>query len=369
LSVIGLAAPMATDLGVPQSNIAFLMTIFAITYAVSAPFLQMIIGDWDRRFLVLLGLGAIAAGMVMSALAGAYEGVAVARVLMALGCAVIGPISSALGANLVPPEKRGMALGIVFAGMTISTVVGVPLTTWLGTQIDWRLVMVLIAIMAGLIALLVLSTVPPGSKGQRTTPRELFTVLTDRVHAPAISVTLVQMAAQFATFALIGLFLNTTTGMAEDLIWTALLVFGLGGVVGNVLSMRLIGRYGFNRLISASLIMSAIIFAAYSIWSPPMEVSMGLIFLWAISGMMMMVPQQARLVSLKPRSQNLILALNASALYVGMAGGSALSGIVSTHYGTAYLPIGSFILTLAALAAFGFSFGGVKKSADRVAAD
>lgn len=356
LSVIGLAAPMADGLGVSQASIAFLMTAFAVTYAIGAPSLQMLIGDWDRRLMLLMGLGGIAGGMILCAVAPSYEIVLAARVLMALGCCLIGPMSLALGASLVPPDRRGMALGIVFTGMTISTVIGIPLTAWLGSQIDWRVVMVLIGGLAAAIALLVWLVVPTGSRGQRTTPTDLMSVLSDRVLAPAISVTLFQMAGIFATYSLIGLFLSTTIGMSEDLLSPVLLIFGVGGVIGNVLATQLVGRFGPDRMIPASLIILAGIFALLGIWSPPVPIALGLLVIWAICGMMMMVPQQARLVSLRPQAQNLILALNASGLYVGMAGGSALAGIVSGRFGTGYLPLASCLMILAALAAFKLSY-------------
>ncbi len=356
LSVIGLAAPMSAGLGVSEASIAFQVTAFALTYAVCAPLAQILVGDWDRLLLVVIGLGGISVGAAMCAFAPSFQVLVVARILMALGASLVGPMSSSLGASLVGPEQRGRALGIVFTGMPISTVVGVPLTAFLGVTIGWRGTMALIAGLSFFVALLVTINVPAGSRSARITPGDLISVLSDKVLAPAISLTLLQMAAIFTTYSVIGLYLTTTSGLPRDWLSFALFIFGTGGIAGNILATRLTGRFGPDRIITFSLSSLGMIFAVLALWAPPLIPAMGLFIVWAICGMMLYVPQQTRLISLKPQAQNLILALNAAALYVGMAGGSALAGFLTTRYDIAVLPLGSLILVLVALAAFWLSW-------------
>ncbi len=112
----------------------------------------------------------------------------------------------------MPAERQGAALATVFAGMTLATVIGVPLATWLGGIIGWPVV-AMIGMLALAAAALVAVTLPSGTRGQRTTTAALVGIATDRILAPAIAVTFFQMAAQFATYAVIGAYLTEWQGM------------------------------------------------------------------------------------------------------------------------------------------------------------
>jgi len=178
LAVIGLAEPIARDLGVGKGAVAQLVTLFSLTYAVAAPPLQMAIGGWDRRRLIIVGLGGIAVGALLGATAQSFAVLAASRVVMALGGALVGPMTSAAGASLVPAERRrGAALGAVFAGMTVATVLGVPFASWLGDFLSWRTVTVLIGGLAIVAAFAVRFTIPGGMKGEKTTPSALIAML------------------------------------------------------------------------------------------------------------------------------------------------------------------------------------------------
>ncbi len=138
IAVVGLVNNMAADLQVSKPDVAVLITVFALTFALAAPLLQVAAGSLPRRSLLLGGLVVMASGCLLSALAPSYGGVVAARVLMALGAAAVGPVASGLGAGLVPPERQGHALAVVFGGMTLASVLGLPLTAWLGAQLGWR---------------------------------------------------------------------------------------------------------------------------------------------------------------------------------------------------------------------------------------
>jgi MFS transporter, DHA1 family, inner membrane transport protein len=352
MSVIGLVEPMAHDLGVSRGAVALLVTVYALIYAIAAPALQTVVGHWDRRHLIVLGLGTMAIGSLMCAIASSFAVVAAARMLMAIGGALVGPMSSAAGAGLVPAERQGAALGIVFSGMTIATVLGVPLCAFLGAIVGWRVVMALVAGLSVAVMILVLIALPSGSRGIRTTQGALLTVISDKVLAPAISVTFFQMAAQFATYSLIGAYLITIFNVDISLVPVALVIFGIGGVVGNTMAARLIGTFGVEQLILASLVMLGLIFGAFLVAPVSVVIAFSLLALWSIAALLMMAPQQARLVTIAPGAGNLVLALNASALYLGMAVGSALAGLIFDRLGAAALPLASLALTALGLLAF-----------------
>ena len=115
IAVVGLVHPIAAVLGVSKPDVAVLITVFAITFALAAPLLQVAAGSLPRRTLLLCGLVVLGTGCLLSALAPTYAGVVAARVLMALGAAAVGPVASGLGAGLV--DVKICAINDVWSGL------------------------------------------------------------------------------------------------------------------------------------------------------------------------------------------------------------------------------------------------------------
>ena len=352
LSVVGLLAPMSEGLAVSKSAIAYLVTAFALTYAVAAPGLQIAAGHVDRRTLILAGLGLIAVGAVINAAAPSYGIALAARIVMAVGASVAGPMSSAAGAGLVAPERRGAALGTVFAGLTVASVIGVPLTAFSGAVIGWRGTLVLIALIALAVAAVVSATLPRGSTGTRASLAAVTGTLTDRRLGPALLVTLFQMAGQFTTYAVITAYMVAHFRIDETVVPAVLFLYGIGGIVGNVIATRLVDMVGPDRLILTSLAATTGLFLVIQFMPADPWTGIPLFFAWSVAGMLLYAPQQARLVGLAPAAGNLLLALNASGLYLGMAGGALLSGLLYDLSGPRHLALGSALLMLTATAAF-----------------
>ena len=355
LSVIGLLIPMRDGLGVGDAEIAYLVSAFSITYAISAPLAQVIAGDWDRRRLIILALLAVALGTALTGITSSYGVAVTGRMIMAVGAGVLGPMASAAGAALVSPERRGAALGHVFSGMTIATVLGVPMVTWLGAAIGWRAALLVVAGFSLCTALLVWAIVPDHPRGQRASLGAIRAILTDRVLGPAISITGWQMAAQFATYSVIAVYTTARFGLPEAWLPIALAGYGTGGILGNWLATRTIDRVGPNRLILLSLLVTFGAFALLQVFGTSIYLGMTFLFVWSVAGLALFAPQQARLIALRPDAANLLLALNGSAIYVGMGVGSAISGFVSERTGTDWLALVSAMLMAAALLAYWIS--------------
>jgi MFS transporter, DHA1 family, inner membrane transport protein len=338
IAVVGLVHNMAADLGVSKPDIAVLITVFALTFALAAPLLQVVSGSLPRRTLLLCGLSVMATGCLLSAMAPTYAGVVAARVLMALGAAAVGPVASGLGAGLVPPERQGHALAVVFGGMTLASVLGLPLTSWLGALLGWRSMyggLALLSLLtAGTIALLVSDRrAAPGislaSVGQ---------VFRQRATAWSVAMSVCHMAAQFALFALVAPFLQERYGVAPGLLSFALLVGGISGVAGNLLAGRLGDRLGASRSLRLTVIGMACASGALLVLPGLPWLGIAAYGFWSMSGMSFYAPQQKRLIGLAPELRNLLLALNASALYVGMSLGAAAGSRAWLHLGPWSLP-------------------------------
>ena len=352
LSVIGLLVPMAESLAATESEIAYLVAIFSITNALAAPLLQTVVGNWDRRRLILFGLLLMATGTALTGIATAYCTAVTGRMILAVGAAIVGPMASAAGAALVDVKARGAALGKVFAGMTVATVSGVPMTAIGAEFIGWRATLFTIAGIAVLIAVAIWIAVPETRRGQRARLVDIGNIVRNPILAPAILVTAFQMAGQLATYAVIAVYLVDFLSIQAGWLPFALMAFGIGGIMGNIFAMRMVDRLGADALILFSLSCTGSAFVCVQVMPAETWLSLGWLGAWAAFSMILFAPQQSRLIWMYPEMANLMLALNGSAIYVGMAVGSAVGGLVYATVGAFWLAPVSTMFVLCAMVSF-----------------
>ncbi|MFI0718450.1 MFS transporter [Streptomyces sp. NPDC021224] len=351
LAVVGLGDPIGADLHVSQSRVGLLVTVFALTFALTAPLAPVLLGRLGRKTVLLSGLAVMAAGGVAAALAPNYGALSAARVLTALGGAAFGPAASVAGSLLVPAERRARALATVFAGMTAAAVLGVPLSTSLGQSVGWRWTTVGIAGLTLLALGLVAAFVPALERGTPATLAAFPPVLRTAGVVPAVTTTFAFMAAQFTVYGVMGAYLADRFGSGTGQVAALLLVFGVAGVVGNALAGRVFERLGGPATITVSLTGFGVAFAALQLAPADLAVAVAAIVVWAAFSQLFQAPQQARLVALVPDQRALGLALNASSLYLGMSMGSLLGSGLLPALGASWLPAAGLVpLALAAAA-------------------
>jgi DHA1 family inner membrane transport protein len=312
-------------------------------------------GSLPRRTLLLAGLGVMATGCLLSALAPTYGGVVAARVLMALGAAAVGPVASGLGAGLVAPERQGHALAVVFGGMTLASVLGLPLTSWLGALLGWRWMFGGLAVLGLLVALTIALLVSDRRVAPPASLASFGQVFRQRAAAWSVAMSVCHMSAQFALFALVAPFLQERFGVTPGVLSLALLVGGLSGVAGNLLAGRLGDRLGAARSLQLSVIGMACASGALLLLPGLPVLGIAAYGFWSLSGMSFYAPQQKRLIGLAPDLRNLLLALNASALYVGMSLGAAAGSLAWLHLGPWSLPAVALVFVACSMVTFALS--------------
>jgi MFS transporter, DHA1 family, inner membrane transport protein len=352
LAVIALVPPMAADLGTSPAAIANLLTVFALTFAFAAPLSQVLLGQFARRTLLLGGLVLMSLASIAGAFAGSYAVLVATRLLMGLGAATVGPMALAVAAGLTSPEQQGRALAVAFGGMMLATVLGIPLSAWLGGLVGWRAVLLGIGLVGLGAAVAVFRRVHDTHAGGRVSLGTLFAVLARRRPGLSVATTLLQMAAQFATYALLLPYLTDRAGVAASWGAVAFFMFGVGGIVGNLAAGRLADRIGADRTVAFSLGGVALTLLGLSVAPPGVVPTFTLLAVWAVTGVMFQAPQQKRLVTIDPAARGLLLSLNSSALYLGMSLGAFLSGVVLRSLGAGALPVGSLLLMVLAAVCF-----------------
>ncbi|WP_433220789.1 MFS transporter [Microtetraspora malaysiensis] len=338
LAVVGLSGPIAADLQVSAATVGTLVTVFALVFALAAPIAAIALGRLDRRRVLLLGLALMTIGGIASAAAPTFTALAAARVAAGLGAAIFGPAASATGSMIVSAEQRPRALAVVFGGMTAATVLGVPMASAAGAAVGWRTTMAAVValtlVAGGLLAVLL----PPVAAGPAPTARAFAGVLRTRGAASMIATTLLVLTAQFTVYGVAGAYLSTRFGAGPGLVSLTLLVFGALGMVGNAAGARVYARLGGGRTIALALAGLTITFLALAGVPALPAAGVTTFAFWAVFNTLFMAPQQARLVELLPEQRGILLALNASALYLGMSLGSLLGSSLLPALGGHWLP-------------------------------
>lgn len=351
LAVVGLALPVSRDLHVPAAQTGLLVSVLALTFAPAALLVQGFFGHWPRKRLLLAGLGLLALGLLAGALAPSFAVLLLSRVPVAVGAAMVGPVASATATQLVGPERQPQALAVVFAGFGLSSVLGVPLASLLAPALGWRGTLVALAVLAALAALLIARLVPSVPGGSRLTPALLRRALDTSGVRPALLATLLQIGAPFVVYGVTGSYLAERFGSSPAAVSATLLAFGAAGLVGNALAGRLAGSLGQARTLAASLVGATLVAAALLVL-PRDPLVGGLVFAaLSLFTQMFQTPQQARLIRLDPTQRGLMLALNASVVYLGISLGSWLGSALLPALGAQPLTALSLAMLLVALAA------------------
>lgn len=349
LSIMGVGPALTRDLAMDPAAAGWLVTAFAVTFAIAAPLTQFLFG---RRFaphvLILAGATILAISLLGTALATSFSTLVIARIASAMGGALIAPTSAALAISTVPDDRRAAVLAVVFAGFTIASVGGVPIATWLTLAIGWRGAMAGIA--AGALLFLVLAILWLPRETAATDAQENPGPATRRLAGPAILLlgTLGMLATQFVVYALMGEFLGQQFHVSETGLPIAILLFGILGVAGNAAAGALSEQIRADRLVWFSFAGLAAFLGLMTIDLGPY---LGAIVLagCAFMGTLFATPQQSRLVArVQPQHHALALGLNSSASYLGIALGSGLASAVVARIGLSALPvtaIGMLVLT------------------------
>jgi predicted MFS family arabinose efflux permease len=248
------------------------------------------------------------------------------RLLAGIAAATYAPLAYTIGTSLAPAEKRGQALALVVLGLTVATVFGSPLGTWVGSHIGWRYSIGLVALLAGIAFLaLLLSRLPKASEAPVLSLKARLAPIGEPHLLLALAPALLWNLGIYVVYTYLAPLLHH--GLALSDVSVFLLIFGIGLVMGNWLSGFVADHFGANNPLIISLIGLIIIYATFTFADTNAASALVALFIWGALGSFAFITQQRRLLSLAPEHANVILALNNSTLYLGIAGGAALGGI------------------------------------------
>jgi DHA1 family inner membrane transport protein len=341
----GIVEPLARSLGTSVAAAGQLMTVYSIANAIAAPVLLAAVGRWDARRVLIGAMVLLALANAAAALAASWGQLAAARVAMACAAAIYTPTAAAMVVALAPPPARGRALSIAFAGIGLSYVIGVPFGAWAGlSRFGWPLAFWGVAAAALVAVLLTASRVPAGVPTAPASTSGYAQVLRMPRAVLALAVTGLYFASIFSIFSYVGAWLREYAGVPPAGIAPVLAGFGVAALAGTFAGGTLADRIGPTRLLYAICAGFAGVFVL--MWALPGRTVplVGALLVWGVIGFAFYAAQQSRLVAVMPRQATVMLALNATMLYVGTAAGAAIGGGVIGTVGWRALPAAALAL-------------------------
>lgn len=350
----GHLAALARDTHVSVAEAGQLASVFAITYALSAPVTAALIARFERRGVLVAGLLCLGMLNLLAVLASSLPELLALRIACGLAAGMVGPIASAAAAELAPPERRGRALAIVLAGMTAAFVLGIPMGSVVGDIFGWRGTFGWAAAIALLAALALRLGLPKiaGSIGSRPPFRS---VLTSPV-AGWLTLTAIGFAATFTVIAYVGPVVGAIAGLSGSGVGAMQALIGVGSILGIWLGGRAADSRDRSRPLVLSLCVSALALGGYGVLLtgavPPTIaiLPLGLCMIAGAAALFSRTPViQAALVELADDARPIVLGLNGSAVFVGQSIGAALGGVAIATSGMPALGLIAALLALAAI--------------------
>ena len=328
----GILARIAESLSISVAAAGQMMTAYALSTAVLAPLALVLTGGWPRRRALWVGMALFAAGNAICAVAEALPLLLAGRVLMGVG-AMFTPVAAGIAVALVEPARRGRALALVFIGISLSYVIGLPLGAWLGLRYGWHVPVAAVAGLSALMCVLLLAWLPRDIAAPGASFRGLGTLLSRAAVQWTLAMTLLYFIAIFLVFAYIGPVLQSLVPMSGERLSFTLMLFGLAGVAGTVLGGWANDRFRPRPTLTLqlSVLASTMVLVPLTAGSYPLLVAVFVV--WGVAGFGMMTPQQSRLAALAPAQAPILLSLNTSMLYFGTAAGAAIGGAMAGSVG------------------------------------
>jgi predicted MFS family arabinose efflux permease len=332
MSVAGTLNDMARSLEVSVALAGQLIAIAAAMMAFGAPLLAGWVAGFDRRRLLALALLWYGAGHVLCALMPSYAALWPVRALTMLAAAVFTPQAAAAIGFMTAPQERGRAITFIFLGWSVASVLGLPLSAWIGETFGWRVAFDLIGALALVAAVWVYRVIPDDVRPAALSLRAWKDVLTHPVLMAMVMVTALFGAGQFTLFSYFTPYYKLHLGASTEQITGLLVWFGAFGLVGNIVLTRVIDRVGPNAAVTVAMLLIA---TSLLLWPLGVGlVSTALVLVpWALGCFSSNSTQQARLGLAAPALAPALMALNTSAIYLGQAAGAASGGWLIAHHG------------------------------------
>ncbi|WP_030676939.1 MFS transporter [Streptomyces sp. NRRL B-1347] len=325
--IMGLLPEVAGDFDVSIPTAGFLVTGYALGVVLGAPLMTALGTRISRKRMLMLLMGLFIAGNLLSAVAPSFGVMVAGRVVASLAHGAFFGIGSVVAAELVAPEKKAGAIATMFSGLTVANVVGVPLGTFVGQAIGWRITFVIVAAL-GVVGLVgVAKLVPDLPKPEGVSLRHEISAFRNVQVLLAMAMTVLGFGGVFAAITYITPMMTEVAGYSESSVTWLLVLFGLGMVGGNLIGGRFADR-ALMPMLYVSLGALALVLAVFTLTAHNKIASAVTIVLIGALGFATVPPLQKRVLDQASGAPTLASAVNIGAFNLGNALAAWLGGIV-----------------------------------------
>ncbi|WP_027795740.1 MFS transporter [Paraburkholderia acidipaludis] len=348
--IMGLLPDVARDLAVSIPAAGMLVSAYALGVTIGAPIVAIAIANVPRKAALMRLIGVFIVGNLLCALAPNYTILMAARIVTAFCHGAFFGIGSVVAAGLVAPNRRAQAIALMFTGLTLANVLGVPLGTALGQIAGWRATFWAVTGIGVLAALALWICLPAKIEMQKASLVHEFTVLKNPQVLMVLGISVLASTSLFAVFTYITPILEDVTGFSPHEVTFVLLVFGLGLTVGSTLGGKL-ADWKLMRSLLVFLGSIGIVLAVFAATMHDALAATATLFVWGILAFAIVPPLQILIVNRASEAPNLASTLNQGAFNLGNAGGAWLGGVaISAGVPLASLPWLGMAMAFSALA-------------------
>lgn len=351
--IVGLIPTIAADLQVSLPSAGLLVSLYALGVAIGAPVLTALTGRMPRKTLLIGLMVLFTLGNLLAWKAPGYMSLMTARVLTGLAHGVFFSIGSTLATSLVPKEKAASAIAIMFTGLTVALVTGVPLGTFIGQHFGWHETFLAVSLL-GIIALIgSLIFVPNDLK--HTPPASIARQLTILKQPRLLMVyakTALGYGGNFVVFTFLAPILQQVSGFSASAVTWVMLIYGVSVAAGNLWGGRLADRMGPIKALQIIFLLLAAVLAVFSFTAHSPVLALITVLFWGavafgnVPGLQVYVVQQAERYA--PHAVDVASGLNIAAFNLGIAGGAWVGGMIVENYGLMVTPwVGAIVVLLA----------------------
>jgi predicted MFS family arabinose efflux permease len=351
---VGLLPLIANDLHISVSSAGLTVTIYALGVMFGAPILTSLTSAISRKTLLLAIMMVFIAGNTLASLSTGITVLLIARVISALAHGLFMSIGSTIAADLVPEGRRASAIATMFSGLTIATVTGVPIGTFVGQHVGWRAAFILIAAV-GILALIVNLLLVPSTlqRGIRTAFRDQVKLVTGGRLMLAFIITAVGYGGTFVVFTYLSPLLHDISGYSDQMIAFILLLYGVAIAIGNMIGGKAANRNPLKSLlvmfVVQTIILGILYFTVPFKWAALVTImGMGLLAFMNVPGLQVVVVTLAERFA--PQAKDVASAFNIAAFNGGIAIGAYLGGVVNDSIGLIHTTwVGALMVLIAAI--------------------
>ncbi|GAB2649297.1 MFS transporter [Vibrio panuliri] len=352
--IVGLIPTMALDLGVSIPSAGLLVSLYALGVAVGAPVLTALTGNWPRKKVLLSIMSLFVVGNLLAWQAPGYNTLVLARVLTGLAHGVFFSIGSTIATGLVSKEKAASAIAIMFTGLTVALVTGVPIGTYIGQQYGWESTFLTVSVL-GILALIGSAILIPSDLAQP--PATKLTTQLKVLKQPRLllvfAITALGYGGTFTAFTFLAPILQDVSGFSANAVSIIMLVYGVSVAVGNVWGGKLADKMGPVNALTVIFIGLALVLFVFGFTAHNPYAAILTILVWGAFAFGNVPGLQVYVVNLAekytPQAVDVASGLNIAAFNVGIALGSWGGGMIVESSGVTSTPWYGAVIVLFAL--------------------